>query len=576
MATKGRRYVDHVKTRLDFGSKDSESSSYKAAEGAPSGGWQTAAEELGEVFEEGGESEDETEEAHGIASGDLLDFMRGFGHMQANDSGWPAFNGRYASYPRFKKEWRAYRETYHSAVNNDLAARALRDKCLKGDALQMLSHLDDLREMWETLDTCYERPEKYMEEALGPVVDFRRYKVTDSAAVREFYSVLRAAVKGAKGIGRLGLLINDQTIPKIMSKMPYTAWKEWATKRPDWMQQDVAVTFERFVEKKWQDALNVAAAEPASWNVGREKFSPNGGALDRTAPTSKGMLKVTGALNVVEQKVPSRSHSPSWDVSFGRKCRARNLIGCDGDHVLLQFDKLLGMELCERKEILEKSGLCLFCLKHAAELECYGRGGLSKPRCMQAGCDGEHTPGVHKLMGEEGASMNLVAEDESELEEDEDEEWWVGTVGAVELREKEKEALEEIDESEPERETQFITSIFTRKDDSGHEDEFEYPLNGQTPERPEEDRWWSPEPPQPSSEEDEEEVQYLVQVLGLESWEAEPVPEKAVVGPKKDATTPDKPQKERPPRPRGAKRKRLRKKVEGTRDQAGRLAERDA
>jgi hypothetical protein len=191
---------------------------------------------------------------------------------------------------------------------------------LKGDALQMLSHLDDLREMWETLDTCYERPEKYMEEALRPIVDFRRYKIADSAAVREFYSLLRAAIKGAKGIGRLGLLINDQTIPRIMSKMPYTDWKEWATKRPDWMQQDVATTFERFVERKWQDALNVAAAEPGSWNMGREKFSPNGGTQDKTAPTSKGTLKVTGAVNVVEQKAPSRSHSPSWDVSFGRKC----------------------------------------------------------------------------------------------------------------------------------------------------------------------------------------------------------------------------------------------------------------
>jgi hypothetical protein len=82
----------------------------------------------------------------------------------------------------------------------------------------MVSHLDDLREMWETLDTCYERPEKYMDEALRPVVDFRRYKITDSAAVREFYSLLRAAIKGAKVIGRLGLLINDQMIPKIIAR----------------------------------------------------------------------------------------------------------------------------------------------------------------------------------------------------------------------------------------------------------------------------------------------------------------------------------------------------------------------
>jgi hypothetical protein len=48
----------------------------------------------------------------------------------------------------------------------------------------MVSHLDDLQEMWETLDTCFERPEKYMEEVLRPIVEFRRYKVADSAAVR--------------------------------------------------------------------------------------------------------------------------------------------------------------------------------------------------------------------------------------------------------------------------------------------------------------------------------------------------------------------------------------------------------
>jgi hypothetical protein len=125
--------------------------------------------------------------------------------------------------------------------------------------------------------------------------------------------------------------------------------------------------------------------------VGREKSSSSGGVQDKVAPISKGMLKVTGAVSVIEQKASPRPLSPSWDVSFGRKCRAQNLIGCDGEHVFLQCNKLLGMKLSERKEVLEKSGLCLFCLKHAAELECYGRGGLSKPRCTQAGCDGEHT-----------------------------------------------------------------------------------------------------------------------------------------------------------------------------------------
>jgi hypothetical protein len=327
---------------------------------------------------------------------------------------------------------------------------------------------------------------------------------------------------GAKGIGRLGLLINDQTVPKIMSKMPYTDWKEWATKRPEWMQEDLGSAFKGFVERKWQDALNIAAAEPLSWGVEKEKINP-----------SRGAPKVSGGgeRGRAGDPPPPRSLSPSWDVSLRRKCRARYLVGCDGDHVLLQCTKLLGLNLTKRKEVLKRSGLCLYCLKHAAEVECYGQGSFSKPKCMQTGCNGEHTVSMHRLLGEENASVNLVAEGEHESEEDE--EWWVGMVRIEgEEEEEEEEALEEIDESEPEREIQHGTSVLMRKDDSGLEDKFEYFWEAHIPSDPderEEDRWWSPGPPEPGSEEDEEEVRYLTEVLKLgplgdEAKQREPSP----------------------------------------------------
>ncbi len=101
---------------------------------------------------------------------------------------------------------------------------------------------------------------------------------------------------------------------------------------------------------------------------------------------------------------------------------------------------------------MERSGLCTFCLKHSAELECYGRGGLSKPRCTRPGCDGEHTPGVHSLMGKDDAEVNLVAGDGNETGDEGEAEgeyecedgygykyeyggWWVGTIGATEMPE---------------------------------------------------------------------------------------------------------------------------------------------
>ncbi len=43
---------------------------------------------------------------------------------------------------------------------------------------------------------------------------------------------------------------------------------------------------------------------------------------------------------------------------------------------------------------------------------------------------------VHRLLGEENASVNLVAEGECESEEDE--EWWVGTVRIEEEEEEEE------------------------------------------------------------------------------------------------------------------------------------------
>ncbi len=78
---------------------------------------------------------------HGLAT-----LLLRWGHLKANDSGWP-FDGRYTSYPRFKRERTVYRETYHSVVNDDLAAKTLREKYMKGDALRMVSHLDDLQEI---------------------------------------------------------------------------------------------------------------------------------------------------------------------------------------------------------------------------------------------------------------------------------------------------------------------------------------------------------------------------------------------------------------------------------------------
>jgi hypothetical protein len=254
------------------------------------------------------------------------------------------------------------------------------------------------------------------------------------------------------------------------------------------------------------------------------------------------------------------------------------------------------MGLDERRRVLKKSGLCIYCLKHAAELECYRQGGPSKPPCAQPECGGKHAAKAHKLLGATDAGVNLAMEEDHKT--DEEEEWWVHMI-RVEERE---ESPGEMEDSEPEederRENRYITSTCMKKDDSGLEDELEYfweaPIPSDSDER-EEDRWWAPGPQQPSSEEDKEEVQYLTDLLGLGPRENDakeggtsPLAEVApgtsgsdqLSSPGKPAGEEERPSKvlesTGPPHAKKLKRRGLRKKVMGNESHRWEVARRDA
>ncbi len=131
--------------------------------------------------------------------------------------------------------------------------------------------------------------------------------------------------------------------------------------------------------------------------------------------------------------------------------------GCDGNHVALQCARLQELGLDENRKVLERSRLCMYCLKHTAELECYGQGGPSKPRCAQPEFGGKHAAGAHKLLEKDEACVNLATGSVYDSEE----EWWVNTVRV----EEEEEELEEMEDSESGEgrgeEVKYHTSVCT-------------------------------------------------------------------------------------------------------------------
>jgi hypothetical protein len=64
--------------------------------------------------------------------------------------------------------------------------------------------------------------------------------------------------------------------------------KEWATRRPKWVHDDVGDAFGKFVEQKWTDALNLAAAEPGGWEAGTRRSKQEDNSREGHRPCAEG------------------------------------------------------------------------------------------------------------------------------------------------------------------------------------------------------------------------------------------------------------------------------------------------
>jgi hypothetical protein len=351
----------------------------------------------------------------GGAGDELAALMQGLMGAQVNDNGWSTFSGRYVEYLQFRKEWWAYRQTYHGHVRDELVCRSLKERSLASSVRNLVNNIDGLREAWGTLDTCFDRPEKYIAEALEPIVKFRSYKVFDNGAIREFYSLLRAAMMGARKARLLHRLVNNQTLPRILAKMPPNDWRQWARERPTWMREAVEEAFWNFVDQKWRDALNISAAEPAGWGTGGGRTTAHESEKRRATEAKK---LAQAAVHMTE--ADGKRHRQG---DGGRRCIFAGAMGCSGQHPPWNCRIFGSMQAKEREKVIEDNQLCPFCLLHDRTKTCGAKEKQTNPACNAPGCKGKHIRKLHEFLkdihAEEGR-VHLVQEDEEwEIPEDE-------------------------------------------------------------------------------------------------------------------------------------------------------------
>ncbi len=187
-------------------------------------------------------------------------------------------------------------------------------------------------------------------------------------------------------------LINDQTLPSILAKMPPNDWRQRAKERPMWMRGAVEEAFWAFVDQRWRDALNMVAAEPTGWSVGSSGAGTHG--TDRRGPA-----EATKKLPHATINVAAAEGKPPQAEAGGRRCIFVDvLMRCSGLHPPWKCGAFGNIQAEEKAKIIEENRLCAFCLLHDRAVACRAKEKKTKPACGVAECEGRHAIWLHELL----------------------------------------------------------------------------------------------------------------------------------------------------------------------------------
>jgi hypothetical protein len=90
----------------------------------------------------------------------------------------------------------------------------------------------------------------------------------------------------------LKMLVTEQSLTTNMGRTQAEDWKQWPMHMPNWVQGSVELAFEKFIEQKCRDVLNIAHMEPA--DLGSSLPELNKKADNTKVPRKVAMEDATG------------------------------------------------------------------------------------------------------------------------------------------------------------------------------------------------------------------------------------------------------------------------------------------
>jgi hypothetical protein len=291
--------------------------------------------------------------------------------MKHRSEDWPVFDGQLMHYIAWKREWRAHHQENYPGLQGDALRRVLVERCLHPADKEQVWYRSTVAQVWEYLDRAYQRQDVFLHYLMKPVLAQKEIGEKNYRALEEYLDLLIRTFDIAEEARMLPIVLHMNNLGPMYENWPHGEQAKWWThaERFDIMHQPLELR--RYIMDRYKVVAMLASHMVIS------SSGKSGGQKDGDKRSKEGQGKQGGGgkppqkatiSNITRQQQPAECpQRPPMPCRLGASvCKeAHPLEKCE------HFKKLSPEQQVVKANELH---LCLICLRHTADRECYAKG----------------------------------------------------------------------------------------------------------------------------------------------------------------------------------------------------------
>ncbi len=302
------------------------------------------------------------------------------------------FDGQVIHYIAWKREWTVHHQENYPGLQGDALRRVLVVRCLRPADKERVRYRSTVAQVWEYLDRAYQRQDVFLHDLMKPVLAHREISDKNYRALEEYLDLLIRTFDIVEEAGMLPVVLHMNNLRPMYEKWLHGEQAKWWTHAElfDLIQQPLE--FRRYIMGRYRVVATLAShmvistTNRSSGQKDGDKKKDAGKQGGGGKPPQKASVN---AISQQQQQQPAgRPQRPQQPCRLGASV-------CKEAHPLEKCDEFKKMSPEQRVVKANELQLCLICLKHRADRECFTKGRAEFKGCSEGQCGMEHHPLLH-------------------------------------------------------------------------------------------------------------------------------------------------------------------------------------